>query len=155
VYRFHYEIVSDKPLTDTSRKAIDAKTKLIKQNKFLGLFRGKVVDIKWVGRDIAEPLNYDKELSRLLIESASCNGSGKLRIQVKSPSVVEILGHEFVKHPSLLTAEMIKTKAGQEACDKLLKFEIYSRIAKHLNDVLDTNANSDFYGVSYIPNISS
>ncbi len=139
VCAFHYEIVSDKPLTSASRKAIDAKTKLVKENKLLGLFGGKAIDIKWVGRDIAEPLNSDTELSRLLVESASCNGSGKLRIQVKSPSVVEILGHEFVEPPLLLRAEMIKTKAVQAACNKLFRFEIYARIAKRVNDVLSAN----------------
>lgn len=139
VSSFHYEIVCDKPLTSASKKIINAKIKLVKEKKLLGLFGGKVVDIKWAGRDIAEALNSDIELSRLLIESATGDGSDKLRIQTKSQSVVEILGPAPIESPLSSKAEMIKTKAGQEAYNKPFKFEIYSRIAGHINDMLDAS----------------
>ena len=139
VSRFHYEILLDKPLSLRSKRGIAAKTKTVKENKFLGLFGGKVVDIKWVGGDIADRLNSDADLSKLLVDCANCSGSVELRIQTTFPAAVEILGPKFIGPLPLPSAEELATQAELKAGDKLFKFEIYNRIAKHVRDVLSAS----------------
>jgi hypothetical protein len=134
--RFQYEIISDRSLSRELKEAIDAKTKPVKENKFLGLFGGKFVDIKWVGRDIADQLNRDAELSRQLLECAKCGGNVELQIKTKFPSVVEILGPQFFGPSPMLRAELRKDT---DACYKIFEFEIYNRMAKHVRDVLDAS----------------
>ena len=43
----------DKQLSADTKKAIKAKTRLVKENKLFNLFGGRVIDVKWTGRDIA------------------------------------------------------------------------------------------------------
>ena len=52
IYRFYYDILFAELPPEVSR-AIATKVKLVKEDKVIGLFGGKLVDIKWVGQDIA------------------------------------------------------------------------------------------------------
>ncbi|MFC1915242.1 hypothetical protein ACFLW4_00890 [Chloroflexota bacterium] len=133
--RFHFQIALDKVFPRSSGRTIAAKVKTIKENKFLGLFGGKVVGIKWVGGDLAVRLNRDMDLSRTLLECAKYSGSVELQIQAKSPATVEILGPKFVGPLTLLK----EREADLKICDELFEFQIYERIAKQVRNLLGTS----------------
>ena len=133
VSRFHYEVFLDKKLTRNYTRQIRAKTKSIKEKKTLGLFGGKVIDINWVGQDLAELLNHDSEISKVLLDCTKALGNPEFQIRAKSPSTVEILGPRFVE-PQRIMDLLAVGKMGQfEEC--IFEFNICERIAKHVREL--------------------
>ena len=128
-YRFDYNIITDRPFTPDLKKAMNVRSKVVKANKQIGLFGGDVVDITWSGNELAEKLNGDTELSKLVVESINNGGTADIRILAVLPSTVEILGPAFIG--SLLT-----DSAEQNRVIKIFGLEIYSRIAGHIRELI-------------------
>ena len=87
-YRFDYNIITDRPFTPDLKKAMDVKSKTVKANKQFGLLGGDIVDITWSGNELAQKLNGDTELSKMVIDSINNGGTADIRILSVLPSSV-------------------------------------------------------------------
>lgn len=116
-------VLFDKPLSREAKREVKAKSKVIKQNKKLGLFGGKLTDVKWVGNRIVDYLNQDMELRTKLI--AAKEGFKHIKIRPEGKSAVDI---------------KIVLETTSVGLDELIimtdHFSDYDRIAKHVRDVL-------------------
>jgi len=135
-YRFQCDILLDKKPALDIKRTIETHTRLVKKDKALGLFGGEVVDVKWVGHELADQLNADIDLSRRLVNHAVNVSNMRLRVYAKSPAQVGIIGTDFVE--SLSPGEGESLLDTKEAL-KLFDFEIYNRIAQQVRAVLGTD----------------
>lgn len=133
VSRFHYEILLDKKLARKSNQKIRTKTKSIKEKKSFGLFGGRVVGINWVGRDLAELLNHDSNILKILLDCTKSLGEPEFRIQTKSPYSVEILGPRFIESQRIMDLLAVESKERFEKC--VFGYRICDRIAKHIREL--------------------
>jgi len=136
IYRFYYDILFAELPPEVSR-AIATKVKLVKEDKVIGLFGGKLVDIKWVGQDIAQQLNSDSNLWQRLFQYAGYFDAGQIQIYAASPSRVRLLGPKLVVSVNELNDESGRKKIKEDLI-KLLDFEIYEDIAEHIRKILAT-----------------
>jgi hypothetical protein len=134
VSRFRYEVLLDKNMPHNADRRINSKTRPLKEKKFLGLFGGKVVDIKWVGRDLADRLNHDSNIKGVLLQCTRSWGNAEFQIQMESPSVIEILGPRFAESQWIPQLDTIEGKKGFEDC--VFGFNICNRIAKYIRDIV-------------------
>ncbi|MFC1912837.1 hypothetical protein ACFLX7_01400 [Chloroflexota bacterium] len=137
VYRFYYDVIFDEKLLREVGRTIAAKIKLVKEDKIIGLFGGKLVDIEWVGNDIAEHLNADSNLRQRLIQYAGYFDAGQIQIYAALPSQVRLSGPQLMVSINELNGESGRKKI-KENLIKLLDFEIYEDIAEHIRKTLAT-----------------
>lgn len=65
----HFRVTYLQPPAAGSREAATARTRIVKGNKILGMFGGKVIDVEWVGNSrIENALNRDIDLRMMLID---------------------------------------------------------------------------------------
>ena len=133
VSRFHYEVFLDKKFTRKFSKDIRAKTKSIKDKKSLGLFGGTVVGINWVGQDLAELLNHDSEITKVLLDCIKSTGKPEFQVQTRSTSTVEILGPRFAEPQRITDLLTLGAKERFEEC--IFGFKICERIARHIREL--------------------
>jgi len=112
----NFGVLINRPLAAAAKRAVAAKRKIIKQNKFLGIFGGKVTDVRWVGGSIADTLNQDGNLQKELLSWARKELLPEIRIKLAGKSAVTIIAQEA-------------TLGGDD-------FEIYDRIAKHVREAV-------------------
>ena len=91
---------------------LNAHTKNVKERR-LG---GKIVGIKWVGGELADVLNGDTKLNKVLMET----GQRRIEVNYKGEDI-EILSPPFAHKSEMLTI--------------IEAFEAYNRIAKHIRMV--------------------
>ena len=123
--KIHLLVILDKSPARKAKKEVKANYKAIKQNKKLGLFGGKVTDIKWVGNRIADSLNQDMELRTKLVTAKE--GFEHIKIKPAGKSAVDI---EIVLPP---------TSVGLAELGNMTRhFSSYDRIAKHVREYVAT-----------------
>ena len=138
IFRFQYELLPESELPPHSDKAIDARVKLVRDNKVLGLFGGEVVDVKWAGNEVAERLNADADLSRQLFEYLKHLENPAIQIYAKSSLKVDILGPRLTASFAALTDEEL-SKQFIEGAVNVFAFDIYERIASHIRTTMGLN----------------
>ena len=114
-FHTHFRVLLDIPLPAATKRAVVAKSKVIKQNKLLGIFGGKIAYIRWVGGSMADNLNQDNELQKVLLVWAEEKRLPKIRIKPMGKSEVTIIAHA--------------TTMGEDA------FDVYDRIAKYVREL--------------------
>ena len=134
VSRFIYDIVLEKKLTGKAGKLLEAKTKSIKEKKLVGLFGGLVVSINWVGRDLADLLNHDSYISKVLLDCAKSKGNPEFRVQVKLPFTSQIIGPKFAEPQRIIDLLTFGSKEQFEEC--VFGFKICDRIAEHVRQLV-------------------
>jgi hypothetical protein len=134
IYRFCYDILFDEKLHSEISRTIATKVKLLKEDKVIGLFGGKLVDIEWVGHDIAERLNSDSNLRQRLFQYAEYFDVGQIQIYAVSPSRVRLLGPKLLVSVNELNDESGRGKIKEDLI-KLIDFRIYEDIAKHIKKI--------------------
>jgi hypothetical protein len=134
VSRFQYQVIVDKNLPDTAEQLINSKTKPVKENKILGLFGGKIADIRWTGGSLASRLNSDGEIKRVLLHCARSWGHAEFQITVISPTLIEILGPRFTESYWIPQVDTSEGKRGFEDC--VFGFEIADHIARHVRSII-------------------
>lgn len=137
VYRFFYDILFDIELSSQLRRNTATKVKLIKEGEFFWLFGGKVVDIKWIGYDIAEQLNSDSKLLQRLFQYGDYCDVGQIQIYAESPSLIRILGPKSIIAINALSYERGRQHNNAQLI-KLLNFGIYEMMASHIKTTIDT-----------------
>jgi len=134
ISRFIYDIVLEKKLTGKTGKLLEVRTKSIKEKKLVGLFGGQVVSINWVGRDLADVLNHDSDIARVLLDCAKSKGNPEFRVQVKLPFTVKIIGPRFAEPQRIIDLLTLGSKERFEEC--VFGFKICDRIAKHVRQLV-------------------
>ncbi|MFC1968693.1 hypothetical protein ACFLVX_04840 [Chloroflexota bacterium] len=116
----NFRVLLDKQLLAATKKEVAAKTKIIRQNKFLVIFGGTITDFKWVGGGIRHTLNQDTNLHTMILDLVQ--DISEIRIKPEGKSAVTI------------------RKRGPEGVVSLRgdEFEIYDRIAKHVREIAST-----------------
>ena len=101
-----FRVLFDNPLSPSMRKAVSARTKLIKQG-------GTVVNVQWIGGSIANSLNQDAGI-RMMIVDPTLGGPFNVQIKPEGKSRVSIT----------VSGEVF----GGDS------FEIFDTIAKHIRE---------------------
>jgi len=137
IYRFYYDLLFDTKLSPEMCRSIATKVKPVKEDKVIGLFGGKLVGIKWLGRDVAAQLSSDNNLLSRLLDYAGYFDVGQIRIYAESSSRVRVLGPRLVVPVNELNDEAGR-KRNREGLIRLLYFEIYESIAQQVRKTLAT-----------------
>jgi hypothetical protein len=135
ISRFEYEVFIDKKLTRELSQRLGAKTKVVKEKKKLGLFGGKIVGVNWAGRDLADRLNRDSEISQVLLGCTRSLGNPEFQIQTKSPSTVIILSPSFTEPQRIM--ELFELGGKDQFEDCVFGFKICDRIAIHARELVN------------------
>ena len=145
-----FTVVVDRPLTDIEKTEIYTVTDVARQRSILdkaflrsSLENGKVVDVKWSGGRIADILNEDVDLARMLQDYAAYyRGSLFIMISVSDDHNIDIVSPALGS--SFTTSAEIEARGDTEkywhhvveSLDEHVRFEIYERIAKNIKDIL-------------------
>ncbi len=119
-------VLLDKPLAREAKKEAKAKSKAIRQNKKLGIWGGKLIDVEWVGSRIADYLNQDMELRMKLVDAKE--GFDHIKIKPGGKSAVDI---KIVLGDDHVTAREVVIMTDH--------FSSYDRIAKHVREVVSAH----------------
>jgi hypothetical protein len=133
ILRFLYEVSFEKPLSQEIMAKIDTKTRLLKEGKIAGMWGGKVIGVKWEGKELAEKLNQETDLSEALLKCSKSWDSLEYEIRA-SPSQVEILSPRFV-HPERIT-ELFENELKNDDKCCLFGFQIIEKIAQSVRDLI-------------------
>ncbi len=131
--RFQYKLRLENDLPADLVPKLKARTKTIKVGKVLGLFGGKIVDVKWTGQELADLLNQDTEVSQVLLRCMQILEEMDLNIEAASSSEIYISGPWFI-NPSTIIALYSPGKALEEQ-NCIFSYKTIDRIAKHIQDL--------------------
>jgi hypothetical protein len=134
ILRFHYLIKTARNFKPGEGARLTASTRLIKENRLLGLFGGKVTAVKWSGRDLAAILNQDEVLNRTLLGCAATTGEIDFTIDTLGPDEVHIWGPRF-SDPLRLSAQF-KALEGQKEHACIFCIETVDRLAGHIRELI-------------------
>jgi hypothetical protein len=132
VTRFHYEINPDRELSPQQMKDINTVTDLIKEGKVLSFFGGKVVEVKWVGKSLAEALNNDKEIADNLLNCAKSWSHLDYNIGAVSPKEVYINGPRFINPGQI--AQLFESNLKEEIKSCVFNYQTIEKIAGYIKD---------------------
>jgi hypothetical protein len=137
VMRFQYGVRLNKEISTDLIEKIKCETKLIKEGKIIGYFGGKVVEVKWVGKELAEVLNKDSEIS---VDMLKCTKSWSyLEYSIETNSgEIDILGPRFVDPQRIVQLYETEIKREVECC--LFGFQTVEKIAKHIKEFVSANS---------------
>jgi hypothetical protein len=132
VLRFQYKIKLKEELPAEFITGIRARTKTIKAGKVLGLFGGKTVGVEWIGRELADVLNQDKEVSEVLLRCAQIWGEMELDIDATALSGIDIAGPWFVNPETIISLYTPGRSYEEQNC--VFGYKTMDRIAKLIQD---------------------
>ncbi len=130
ILRFHYLIKLPRDFKKSEAAQLTAATRLMKENRVVGLFGGKISAVKWTGKELAETLNKDDELNRILLGCATTTGEIDFTIDTLGPDEVHIWGPRF-SNPIRLSAQF-KAMEGRQGHECIFCIDTIDRIAKHI-----------------------
>lgn len=132
VLRFQYNLRLDKELKTESIPELKARTKTVKEGKVLGLFGGKIVDVKWAGQELADILNQDTEISKVLLHCTQIWGEMELNIDAVSLSEICISGPWFVNPNTIIALYSPGKSYEEQSC--VFGYKTIDRIAEIIQD---------------------
>lgn len=130
ILRFHYLIKLPGGFKTGEPGRLTAATRLVKENRVVGLFGGKITAVKWTGKELAEILNKDEELNRILLGCATTTGEIDFTIDTLGPDEVHIWGPRF-SDPIRLSAQF-KAMEGRKDHECIFCIDTIDRIARHI-----------------------
>lgn len=130
--RFQYKIQSKQDLPTEIASRLRAQTKTIKEGKVLGLFGGKIADVKWVGQEMAEILNQDSGLSKILLRCTQILGEMELTIDTKSSSEINISGPWFTNPDTIIALYSPDRSYEEQNC--IFGYNVIDRIAQIIQE---------------------
>lgn len=109
-----------------------ARVRPVIQNRFLGIFGGRVTSVRWTGGKLAEVLNQDKELSERLFSLSTLYGYPDIIVQFRDISTAEISGPQFDAPPPFLINVISYPDLPLQNDDLFYAFGLYNRISQHM-----------------------
>lgn len=117
---------------------VKVRVRPVKQGRILGIFGGKVAAVHWTGGMLAQILSDDRDLSETLLSTSVNHGYPDIMIQFRDDSLAEISGPQFDAPPHFLRDVLSYPVLPPQEDDLFHVFELYNRIAGHLNDIANT-----------------
>lgn len=144
LFRCCYRVLLNRSLTqESAAAALWASAKLVRKHKLLGILQwGQVNDVRWDGGRLAESLNQDGNLSRMLVDNAELWFDGNIEaalvegeplVDIFSPGLYDLWpcprrgDEDHLKH--LLEDE---EEDFLDFLDSVLPYEPYAKIAQHV-----------------------
>jgi hypothetical protein len=146
-FRCQFRVLLDKPVSKELRHAVHAQNKFTRQGKFLGLFGGQIVGVKWVSGSLADSLAGDTAISRMLAELGDVCGAHHVNVthsDAQGESVVMIEGPRL---PYFTVPQDLGVDEKHERFDKVLNLDwavpldVYNTIAQHVRHVAQHTAS--------------
>jgi hypothetical protein len=151
-----YRVLLDRPPTEESEDALHAYSRVIRERKILrtlltlGIKKGKVLEVRWTGGRVAESLNHDENVSRMVADNAEfgfLDGNievapvgGERLADIFSPGLMDVWhcprrgDEDHFKH--LLEEGEMEDFPGFsdffDLLDSVLPYELYAKIAEHV-----------------------
>lgn len=135
ISRFHYEISLGKKLDSEMVKQIGTRIEYERDNKTLGLFGGEISGIHWTGGKLAELLNGDKDISKVLLDCCRSPGNPEFQVRLKTFNKAEIQGPRFADLWRVQEMFERGIKEGFEEC--VFGFKTADKIAGHVKDLVN------------------
>jgi hypothetical protein len=133
ISRFHYEISLGKKLDSEMVRQIGTRIEYERGNKTLGLFGGEITGIHWTGGKLADLLNGDKDIYKVLLDCTKSPGNPEFQIRLKTLNTVEILGPRFADLWRVQELFERGVKEGFEEC--VFGLTTADKIAGHVKDL--------------------
>lgn len=137
ILRFQYELHFSETISDDLIEKIEAQTELIKEGKALGFFGGKVVGVKWTGKEMADILNRDSGISEAMLKCTKSWSYLEYNIQ-GFPIRIDILGPRFIDPERIIQLYRTTLKDEVECC--LFGFKMLERIAENIRDFISAQS---------------
>jgi hypothetical protein len=132
--RFLYEIALNKDTLDKTEGKLNAKTKIIRKKSILGIPAGEITDIKWAGNDLAQMLNQDSTISKIVLNCSKTWKNIEFQVQAVSPAKIQILSPVFVDIDYIQGLYSSEHKEKLEDC--IFGFTICNKIAQHIRKLI-------------------
>ena len=121
-YSFYYGVCCDVQGIERVSTRMRIETK--------GLLGREIIDLKWVGGELAEQLNRDKVLKEQLLQQLKANGSESIEISPdKKAGVVWIT---TTKHVSPFPKSTMPFSIPDDIMPSEARFKLYTTIAKYI-----------------------
>jgi hypothetical protein len=134
ILRFHYLVKLPRELKPGEASLLTASTRAVKENRVAGLFGGKISGVKWSGKDLAEALNKDEDLNRILLGCATTTGEIDFTIDTLGPDEVHIWGPRF-SNP-LRLRDRFKAMESPKEQECIFCIDTIDRIARHIKELI-------------------
>ena len=136
--RFQYKLRLEKEVPGETQPKLKAQTKTIKVGKVLGLFGGKVTDVKWTGQELADTLNKDPEISQVLLKCTKIWGEMEISTAAISSSEVVIYGPWFTNPDTIMSLYSPDRSYEEQNC--VFGYPTIDKIARRIQEtLLNTN----------------
>jgi hypothetical protein len=132
--RFEYKLRLEKEIPVEILPALRSQTKTIKVGKLLGLFGGRVKEVKWTGQELADALNRDQEISKVLLKCSEIWGEVEITITAISSSEVLIYGPWFTNPTNIISWYFSNHNDGEQNC--VFDYQTIDKIASRIQEVL-------------------
>ena len=132
--RFQYKLLLGKEVPREILPKLKAQTKTIKMGKVLGLFGGKVTEVKWTGQELAETLNRDPEISKVLLKCTQIWGEMEITTAVISSSEVFIYGPWFTNPSTIISLYSPDRSYEEQNC--VFSYPTIDKIARRIQEML-------------------
>ncbi len=134
ILRFHYLVKLPREFKPGEAALLTASTRAVKENRVAGLFGGKISGVKWAGKNLAEALNKDESLNRILLGCATTTGEIDFTIDTLGSDEVHIWGPRF--SDPLRLRDRFKAMEGLKEQECIFCFDTINRIATHIQDLI-------------------
>jgi len=101
--RFQFKIQLEKELPRELLSGLKTRLESIKEGKFLGLFGGKVVGVRWAGQGLADVLNRDQQISQTLLRCMQIWDEMELEIEASTAKEILIRGPWFTNPKTIIS----------------------------------------------------
>lgn len=138
--RFQYKIQLEKELPDGLLSRLKARMEPIKEGKFLGLFGGKVVGMRWAGQGLAETLNQDQGISQTVLRCMQIWDEMELEIEASAAREILIRGPWFTNPNTIISLYAPGKDYEEQNC--VFGYKTVDRIASLIQEFINREFTS-------------
>ena len=132
--RFQYKLRWEKEIRGEILPRLRAQTKTIKVGKVLGLFGGRLKEVIWTGKDLAEKLNRDPQISQVLLKCTEIWGEMEITTEPVSSSEVLIYGPWFTNPNTITSLYSPGRNYDEQNC--VFSYQVIDKIAGRIHEIL-------------------
>ena len=132
--RFQYKLRWEKEIPGEILPRLRAQTKTIKVGKVLGLFGGRLKEVIWTGKDLAEKLNRDPQISQVLLKCTEIWGEMEITTEPVSSSEVLIYGPWFTNPNTITSLYSPGRNYDEQNC--VFSYQVIDKIAGRIHEIL-------------------
>jgi len=132
--RFQFEVRLEQEIPAELIPELKVRTRSIKTGKVLGIFGGKITEVKWAGDKLAEILNQDTEICETLLQCSQIWGEMELEITAEAPSEVYISGPWFVNPKTIISLYSPDRSYEEQNC--VFSYKTADRIGKLVREMV-------------------